>query len=53
MKTLNTITIIAGNYPAPGHVALVFVQQLVHAIIDMGVDVTVIAPQRSEAGLGI
>lgn len=42
---VKSITVIAGNYPAPGHVALVFVQQLVHAIIDMGVKVTVIAPQ--------
>lgn len=49
---VKSITVIAGNYPAPGHAALVFVQQLVHAIIDMGVKVTVIAPQRSEAGLG-
>lgn len=44
-KRTKSITLIAGNYPAPGHVALVFVQQLVHAIIDMGVKVTVIARQ--------
>lgn len=44
-KSIKSIVVIAGNYPAPGHAALVFVQQLVHAIIDMGVKVTVIAPQ--------
>ena len=42
---LKTVTLIAGNYPAPGHVSLVFVQQLVHAIIEQGVMVTVVAPQ--------
>ena len=44
-REIKSITIIAGNYPAKGHMALVFVQQLVHAIIDMGVKVTVVAPQ--------
>ena len=44
-RKIKSITIIAGNYPAKGHMALVFVQQLVHAIIDMGVKVTVVAPQ--------
>ena len=44
-RKIKSITIIAGNYPAKGHMALVFVQQLVHAIIDMGIKVTVVAPQ--------
>lgn len=44
-QKIKSITIIAGNYPAKGHMVLVFVQQLVHAMIDMGIRVTVIAPQ--------
>lgn len=40
-----SITVIAGDYPAPGHAALVFVQQLVHAMIGQGVKVTVVAYQ--------
>lgn len=40
-----SITVIAGDYPAPGHASLVFVQQLVQAIIDQGVKVNVIAFQ--------
>lgn len=42
---VKSITVIAGNYPAPGRAALVFVQQLVHAMIDQGVKVNVIAYQ--------
>lgn len=42
---IKSITVVASNYPAPGHAALVFVQQLVHAMIDQGVKVNVIAPQ--------
>lgn len=44
-KQVESITVIAGNYPAPGHAALVFVQQLVHAMIGQGVKVTVVAYQ--------
>lgn len=44
-KEIQSIIVIAGNYPAPGHAALVFVQQLVHAMIDQGVKVNVIAFQ--------
>ena len=44
-KQFKSITVVAGNYPAPGHAALVFVQQLVHAMIDQGVKVNVIAFQ--------
>ena len=40
-----SITVIAGDYPAPGHASLVFVQQLVQAIINQGVKVNVIAFQ--------
>lgn len=44
-KKIDSITVVAGNYPAPGHPALVFVQQLVHAMIRQGVRVTVVAEQ--------
>ena len=43
--TIESITVIADDYPAKGHVEYVFVQQLVHAIINMGIRVTVVAPQ--------
>ena len=39
------ITIITPDYPAAGHMTYVFVQQLVHAMIDQGVKVTVVAFQ--------
>lgn len=47
MKTSNykSIIVIVGDYPASGHMMMVFVQQLVHAIIEQGVRVSVIAPQ--------
>lgn len=45
MKKVKSITVIAGDYPAPGHMMLVFVQQLVHALIAEGVKVNVIATQ--------
>ena len=45
MSSNKTITLIAGDYPAEGHQMLVFVQQLVHAMIDLGQGVTVVAPQ--------
>ena len=44
-KQLKSITVVTSNYPAPGHAANVFVQQLVHAIIEQGVKVTVVAYQ--------
>lgn len=44
-KQIKSITVVAGNYPAPGHAALVFVQQLVHAMIGQGAKVTVVAYQ--------
>lgn len=45
MSNLSSITVVVGDYPAPRHMMMVFVQQLVHAIIDQGVRVSVIAPQ--------
>ena len=39
------IVVLAGNYPATGHQSLVFVQELVHALIGQGVKVSVVAPQ--------
>ena len=45
IKQLKTITVVTSNYPAPGHAANVFVQQLVHAIIEQGVKVNVVAYQ--------
>lgn len=44
-KQLKSITVITSNYPAPGHAANVFVQQLVHAMIEQGVKVSVVAYQ--------
>lgn len=40
-----SVTIVAGDYPAEGHMKLVFVQQLVHAMIAEGIKVNVVAPQ--------
>ena len=45
MSNIKSITVIVGDYPAPEHMMMVFVQQLVHAIVDQGVRVVVIAPQ--------
>lgn len=44
-KQIKSITVVTSNYPAPGHAANVFVQQLVHAMIEQGVKVAVIAYQ--------
>lgn len=44
-QSIKSITVIARSYPAPGRMDLVFVQQLVHAIIDAGIKVTVVATQ--------
>ena len=44
-QNIKSITIIASDYPSPGKMDYVFVQQLVHAIIDLGIKVSVIAPQ--------
>lgn len=42
---IKNITVIASDYPAKGSQNLVFVQQLVHALIEQGVHINVIAPQ--------
>jgi len=42
---VDTITVIASNYPSPGREVNVFVQQLVHALIDQDIKVTVLAYQ--------
>lgn len=39
------IVVIAGDYPAPGHMRLVFVQQLVEAMLNEGASISVVAPQ--------
>lgn len=39
------IVILADGFPSSGRPTFVFVQQLVFALVDMGVDVSVIAPQ--------
>ena len=44
-KGIRSLTVVAGNYPAPGNAVLVFVQQLVHALIDQDIKVTVVAYQ--------
>lgn len=44
-RTIKSITIIASDYPSQGNMDYVFVQQLVHAIINLGVKVSVIARQ--------
>ena len=45
MMMMKSITLIADDYPTKGHIEYVFVQQLVHAIINMGIKVTIVAPQ--------
>ena len=45
MTELKKITIISDDYPSEGRMVFVFVQQLVEALVDNGVDVSVIAPQ--------
>lgn len=42
---IRSITVITGDYPSKGRMDYVFVQQLVHTIIDMGIKITVVAPQ--------
>lgn len=44
-EAIGHMVVVAGDYPEPGHMKLVFVQQLVHAMIDQGVMITVVAPQ--------
>lgn len=39
------IALIAPNYPSKGTPVYIFVQQLVHQLVDMGYDLNIIAPQ--------
>ena len=39
------IALLTPDFPAEGHQRYVFVQQLVFALVDMGINITVIAPQ--------
>lgn len=41
----NNVAVIANDFPAPGHPCYVFVEQLVNAMVDLGTNVIVIAPQ--------
>lgn len=45
MVDLKNIAIISDDYPSDGRMVFVFVQQLVEALVDIGVNVSVIAPQ--------
>lgn len=45
VDTIKHMAVITVDYPAPDHMMLVFVQQLVHAMIDQGAKITVVAPQ--------
>lgn len=45
INKIKHMVVVAGDYPASGHMMLVFVQQLVHAMIEHGVKITVVAPQ--------
>ncbi len=42
---IKSLALVADNYPSKDNMSLVFVQQLVEQFVDLGVDVTVIAPQ--------
>lgn len=44
-KSIKNIILIADDYPSKEHQSFVFVEQLVNAMVDLGVNVTVIAPQ--------
>lgn len=43
--SLGHVVVVAGDYPARNHMRLVFVQQLVDAMVDHGTKITVVAPQ--------
>ena len=45
MALLEKVTIISDDYPSEGRMAFVFVQQLAEALVDLGVEVSIIAPQ--------
>lgn len=39
------IAVISSDFPAPGHPYYIFVEQLVNAMVDLGCEISVIAPQ--------
>lgn len=41
----NKIAVISSDFPAPGHPSFIFVEQLVNAMVDLGCEIVVIAPQ--------
>lgn len=45
MNELKSIAVICNDYPSEGRASYVFVEQLVNALVDMGIDVKVIALQ--------
>ncbi len=45
MSKLKSIAIISDDYPSEGRMVFVFVQQLAEALVDLGVEVSIIAPQ--------
>lgn len=45
VDNIKSVALIADNYPSEGNMSFVFVQQLVEQMVDLGVNVTVIAPQ--------
>lgn len=45
MESLKELTIISDDYPSEGRIVFVFVQQLAESLVDLGVDVSIIAPQ--------
>lgn len=44
-KSIKNIILIADDYPDKGHQAFVFVEQLVEAMVDLNVNISVVAPQ--------
>jgi len=45
MSEIKSIAIISDDYPSKGRMVFVFVQQLAEALVDLGVKVSIIAPQ--------
>ena len=45
MTELESLTIVSDDYPSEGRMVFVFIQQLVEALVDLGINVSVIAPQ--------
>ena len=45
MKELKSMAVVCNDFPTEGRATYVFVEQLVNALVDLGVEVKVIAPQ--------